>query len=228
MPYQTIANREARVKGILANRTDLAADIRNWLGDAYLEIGSGYDFEDLEASYEDMTVVNIDAYDLQANVRAIKSVVLIDPSSGQVILPDGKNIQYIRRIATVQNGVPSVYALYGSQIVFRPKPNKSYTLLVDYWKRPELATVVQDTELLMPTDWLEVLDMAAAMRGYMGKLQDPAKGGALHTFIFGGYNQAIGRKIPGMIKERQSRQQASAQSRNYAIQPRTSTYTGGR
>lgn len=215
----TIGDRATIIVSLLGGRTDLAAQISQWLANSYRDLASTVPFEELEDSESNLTVSAIGSYDYPATARAIKSLTLVQNTAPIPLWK--RNMTILDRYpTTVGLGVPSIWAPFGRQYFLRPVPNDSYELIVRFWQQAVIdPDDVNDTELKVPQDWLEIIDYQAQMRGYTD-LQEPDKAAAIRNLLYG---QGDPRK-PGLIKQRLTRIQAEYSNANYGMRPRITRY----
>lgn len=224
-----ISDRSTRVQNMLGGRTETGfiSRVYNWLMDAYLEIGMGYDFSELEST-SILTIPGTGLIGYDPTWRAIKGKpTLLKPD--QTVSPiDFKDISYIRRfpLTTGSSGPPRVVASFNRQLNFRPLPDTAgpYQVILDVWVKPTQAQNIQDTVLNLPDDWLEILDWAAAMRGHT-ELFERDKARELQMLLYGGYNADTKQKVTGIITQKMQQRQAEAPARDYGMQPRLQQYT---
>lgn len=221
----------------LGNRPDLTqpvaaigaiSRIELWLKNAYVSLGMGQSFSEMESTLTFTTTVGLDNYAYPTTVRAIKSLVLSRPD-GTVILPARKDIQYIRRYASVGiTSAPAIWAPFSSLIFFRPAPDMIYTATVDFWAKPVISGSLGTTPILLPDDWLEALTYDAAMRGHT-ELGEPEKARALAMLLYGFTDPQTGKFTPGMLQNLSNRMQAEAPFEDWGVQPkdRNQNYTAG-
>ena len=232
MAYQTISNREAGVKEKLGKRTDIDARIITWLRDAYLELGMAYPFDELLSSATTSTVAGTDEYNYPTGVRAIRRLSIID--NNQSILLDRKSIGYIDDFSTIAESRPSYYATWVTQgadeitrfVKLRTIPDKVYTLKWRTWLSPTINGTVENTKLQMPLDWLEILDYAAAMRGF-GDLLEHDRANALRDMLYGFIDQTTNRRQPGLIASRMTTMQAEYAAGSFPIGEMSRKYGHG-
>lgn len=234
-PYQTISQRKVPVSMKLGNRADLLqpaagsgasySRISGWLRDAYIAVTAVRTFEQTEVTYNFTTTQGADTYQLPWQVRAMKSFEGYD-STGTPIHVSWKNMAYIRRYnpgtqppstGTFQSR-PSIYTIWGQSIVFRPTPDNAYTFYMDAWQRPQITGDVDSTPLLVPDEWLEVVDYEAAVRGN-AELQQEDKSRNMQELLYGFTDPNTGRFVPGIIERMESREEASAPYVDWGIQP---------
>lgn len=231
-----IDERVERVKMMLGNRPDLELRIIDWLSDSYVELGMAYKFAELEDTYLMPTVDGTAIYDYPVTAaangsrlegyetRAIKGLTVMD-SNGARRPVHPKNIRIIDRYPTTSEGSPSIYASYGRQLYVRPVPDKEYTLIWRVWVKPLIETNRGATLIYLPDDWLEILDITAAMRGH-AELLERDKAQELFQHLHGCEDPRSGRRIPGIIQQRLTQRQAEFEMEEYATNPKYRRYTG--
>lgn len=218
----TIGDEVTVVASLLGGRTDLNSQISQWLANGYRDLASTVPFETLEETDNQVCVPNIGEYDYPSEARAIKSLTIQVPASSPASSRPlyKRNVNIIDRYIGVNPGVPAIWAPYNQQMILRPLPNDSYPLIVRYWEKVVIdADDINDTEILVPEDWLEIVEYEAMMRGYMD-LQELDRAGAIRSLLYG---QGDPRK-PGLIKQRLTRIQAESMDANYGVRPRITRY----
>lgn len=204
-----------------------------WLKDAYTEICLGYRFEELEQSVTDVFVPTIDVYQLPALCRMLRSVSILVGTQNQPRLIKRRHIRNIRRYQTTSLGPPSVYAPYnpGGQpsIIVRPVPDQGYPLIWDIQAKPTFdATAnhtIDKTVIFLPDDWIDILKWSTCLRGHTA-LVERDKAAEIQTLLFGGYDPVLGRRVPGMIKQRiAARDQVDIEDTEFGLQPMVRRFT---
>lgn len=223
----------------LGNRADLdtapaPSRLDKWMRDAYLSIGMKYSFSEMEISIQTNAVQNIDSIDYPADCRVLKALTFYK-SDGSAIPVEIKNIAYVRKYPTtnipgVTNtpplGPPSIAAPFGDKIYIRPVPDQNYTGFLDYWQKPQIAAAIADTDILLPDDWMELLDYFTQLRAFHA-LRQTEVAQQIQQLLYG-YRTDQNRMVPGLIAEAETRRQQQAKWMDYGIQPRmTSGYTAG-
>ncbi len=254
-----LANRRAFVAVALGNRADLSQQtanfvpsrIDNWIWQSYLNIGMSYAFSESEDSDNDQWQTGGDFLDYPPTARMLKSVAFFR-QDGTAIQIKWKDIAYIRRYPTQsasgqQNvGPPAIVAPYNLKLYVRPLCDQQiYNVTFDFWTQPQ-QIVGQDsvdppytsqgtadigaTQIQVPNDWLEVIDMGAMLRGYTS-LGERDKAQELQQLLFGFTTPTTGKMVPGLIATMWTRRQAQAPAMDYNIQPtsakRSFTNVGG-
>jgi hypothetical protein len=219
---------------MLGNRTDLTigdpSKVDIWVRDAYLELAMNYPFDELEDSVNDNFVQGVDTYEIPTEGRGIKALTLVFPAGGREPRPiRRRHIRNIRRYQTTNQGPPAIYAPLTPagqprSIIVRPVPDQSYSIIWDVWTLPTIQSDVEQTQIMMPADWLEVLRYAACIRGHV-ELQEQDKAQDKRTFLYGGQDAQTGRQVPGIIKQRMLSRMADQDDVEYNIVPRVRRYT---
>lgn len=237
-PFQTIGDRKINVAMKLGNRADLLqpavgsvftySRISGWLRDAYIATATCRVFEQTQTTLQFSTAAGSDTYPVPADMRAKIALTGYDQYNTPIIM-DEKNITYIRRYNSGQTGPgsaqnrPSLYCFFGSSIIFRPVPNGSFNMYLDYWQKPLIDSTLDDTELLLPDEWLEIIDYEAAVRGNAELLQED-KSRLIQELIYGFMDPTTQHYVPGLIERLQNREQAQSPYKDYGLQP---PYSGG-
>lgn len=223
-----IGDRVGIVASLLGGRTDLNANISQWIANAYRELANSLPFETLELTANTQTLANIDTVDYPVDARAIKSITIGVPVSNPISFRPlyKKNMAIIDRYAPSPTGIPSVWGPFAQQVVLRQVPNDAYPLIIRYWQLitldPSASTaVINVTPIQLPADWIEILDYAAQMRGYID-LQESDRAAAIHVLLYGDPNPR--KKQPGLIKQKLTRIQSEYENSNYGVRPRLTRY----
>lgn len=227
----TIADRKPDALLELGNRSDIdtgtPSRLDKWYRDSYIELAMNVPLETLEETTNGIFSEGTDIYTLPTGARLPKCITLIYSGSGNassVSILDYKDIAYIRQMTSQAPGPPAVYTLFKGQVIVRPTPDKSYNMIWDTWQLPTISSTISATPLLVPLDWLEIVDMGALMRGFKALLErDKAR--ELQELLYG-FKTPSGKAVPGYITYRQTQQQAGSEYENYGLQPRTRRYTG--
>lgn len=204
-----------------------------WLKDAYTEICLGYRFEELETSVNDVFVPNTDVYQLPALCRTLRAITLLFGAAQQPRPVRRRHIRNIRRYQTSSLGPPSIYAPFnpGGQpsIIVRPVPDQGYPLIWDIVSKPTFGNTanhtIDTTVNILPDDWVGVLKSLTKLKGHTA-LVEPDKAAAEQTYLFGGYDPAVGRRMPGVIKQLTApRDQTDIEEVEFGLQPVVRRYT---
>lgn len=220
----TIGDSVVTVQLNLGNRSDLAARISQWLAYAYIDLGMSYPFEELEDSIDDAFAPNIGTYDYPTGVRAIKTLSLTSTTNSQQPIKR-RDIKIIRRYNTnATQGPPSIYGTRAKQILVRPIPNQSFPFIWDVWMLPAVdqtsTTTINNSPVLLPLDWIEIMQLMATLRGHISLLERD-KAGEIHTLLYG---DPLDQTQPGLIKTKLLIHSAESYDSDYAIRPKNRAY----
>lgn len=220
-----ISDRTTTIQLMLGNRSDLADRIPRWTANAYIELGSNIPFPDLEEGPDDITTAaGADSYAYPTNALGITSCTMTFQGAKRAIRK--KNIEYIDLYPTSNPGPPVVWAPFKNEQVFRPVPDRDYLITRRFWKKPMVdqttINTINNTTLLLPDNWLEVLDYAAALRGFV-ELEENSKAGELRMLLYGDPKHPADN--PGLIKQRLTRIQTENMNSDYGMRMRIRNYT---
>lgn len=220
--------------------------IDNWIWQSYLNLGMSYPFDDAQLSITGQWQAGMDSIAYPVDARRIDAIQFYLLNGGIACRVSWKDISYLRRyppgpgplsMPVPSVGPPSVVADFGQQIFVRPLADSNiYNYVLDYWAKPTKLVGQSDltadppytslgsadiggTQLLVPNDWLEVIDMGAMMRGH-ASLGEPEKAQALQQLLYGFTVPTTGKFVPGLIAQMWNRRQAQAPAMDYSIQPR--------
>lgn len=233
MAYQQISARTTLVQNKLGGRTDLVSGspsrIDNWIKDSYIEIAYKVEFDEMKTTIIQDVGPDADFIAYPATTRAIKVITAYDDNGG-VFSMSPTDIKMLRKypITSSNDSSPGKYAVFGQNIFFRPKFDKTYHLYIDIWQKPTIAGTVNQTNLQVPDDWLEIIDYGAAMRGH-AELLERDKAQEIMILLYGTSDPNTGKYTPGLIYQRMNRRQAEAPSYDYGLVPKTvrQGYTSG-
>lgn len=204
-----------------------------WLKDAYTEICLGYRFEELETSVTDAFVPNNDVYQLPAQCRFLRAVTLLFGTNQEPRAVRRRHIRNIRRYSSASQGPPRIYAPFnpGGQpsIIVRPVPDQGYPFIWDIQVKPTFDATsnhtIDLTTITLPDDWFGVLKSLTKLKGHVA-LGENDKAQAEQTYLFGGYDPALGRRVPGVIKQLTApRDQLDIEDVEFGVQPLVRRYT---
>lgn len=221
--------------------------IDNWLWQSYLNLGMSYLFAENEDSSSGQWVAGMDYIAYPPQARSISSIAFYQ-QNGTAIKVSWKDIPYLRRypagpasIPTTQPvlsvGPPSIVAPFGNKLYVRPYADSNiYSFIADLWLKPVQIIGQSDptanppyislgsadigaTQLLVPDDWLEIVDLGAILRGHISLIERD-KAQEVQSLLFGTTIPTTGKQVPGLIAQMWTRRQAQAPAMDYNIQPR--------
>lgn len=194
------------------NRTNDTARAAVWLRDALLEIASNPDYRDDFAELEELGPffnltapvggVGTQEY-AESNITPIGDIQLATldirvwtdpPTNSNWRKLDNAHYQKTDRFQPVFS-LPTEWYRFGLNIGFNPIPDKPYQIQARVLRTHPIATPIQNTLILLPTDWNEVIIWAAVQRGFM-ELLEWDKAGAVNKLLHGDPKDA---SQPGLI-----------------------------
>lgn len=224
-----IGDRAATIQLMLGNRTDLTSRIPTWTANGYIELASNIPFPDLEASDYLQTTAGGgfpptgDTYAYPTDARGILSATMYINNVPRPLKK--KNIEYVDLYPTFTPGPPAIWAPFNYQMVLRPVPDQAYTILRRFWTNPVVdftdSSSINGTTILIPYDWLEVIDYMAALRGFM-ELQNTQKVMEYRQVLYGDPNDM--KKNPGLIKQHLTQIQSENMNSDYGMRMKVRPY----
>lgn len=180
----TIADVENEVIKKVENRTSDVARARIWIRDSVLEITGNPDFrnefdelEILGPTYN--LVVGTQEYAFSnfitapdVNLATLDFFLWTDPPTNATRRQlTNMDYQEADRINPT-NGQPTKWYRFGDTVGFVNRPDKTYQTRARILRQHPIDDVtLQNTVLLVPRDWLEIVCYAAAMRGFIELLE---------------------------------------------------------
>ena len=162
-----LSDMRAELNLMLGGRPDTSpGELNRWLNFAYLDMASSLEIDELKANLTFLSVVANPLFMLPINVRAIRSVSLVDPTdtvNGGHDLALSTLSSYRR--AAARSGTPREYLRDNRFLLLYPTPDIAKTMLLDFWIRP--AKLVADTDSpIVPEEWHEAIIKSAASKGH--------------------------------------------------------------
>ena len=217
----------------LSAREDLVArGVYYWIQDAILELSRNFRFQGLERTGPQFQfTVGVTSYapTVWMDVIAKETITNLIPSIFRFFNPFsptniGVNAGSTMKWKTVDAlelmfqspGIPTYFTRYNDQLLVAPQPDTSYTAYVRYQvEHPFSTPEVEPTDpFLLPNDWKEIVEYAAALRGAtVLRMLDYAN--QYHGVLFGDpeYQRSSGgRGQPGLIARRHSQMETDSTS----------------
>ena len=218
-----LQNLEQEVILKLENRVSETANIDRWLRDSLIEISGNPDYRDsfpeLEVigplfnltggsaiiptgtsiqEYVESNFLNV----LDANIKTLDFLLWTDyPTNANRKQLNPTSYQDTDKYISVPS-LPNEWYRYGGSIGFNPPPNLNYQVQARYQRRHPITDYfnalgqLNQTVLLMQTEWYEILEWAAAMRGF-AELLNYERAAQIRTLIWG--DPAHPNDNPGLI-----------------------------
>lgn len=180
---QTVVNRMNR------SDTDITTSAVNWLVQAYLDIAARYPFVELQRYATVTTVAGQREYSLPDGVRAVLALALEDPlivnANGTPLTRRLKKTSFRDIIKANFNiaQVPVRYARWNDKFFIDPIPDRStYRLKLFGWIYPD-TTSRENTTVLLPPEWIEVMEWHAVWRGLCEHIDYDAANNVLKNIL---------------------------------------------
>jgi hypothetical protein len=146
-----------------------------YVNSAYLQVQRDGQFNWRENQVEDDTTIQMVAgtekYNLPSDFVRLDYIQTRD----NLFVLRASTLSKIRTRGNTGNSAPNEYFIYGNQIGFYPKPDKSYTTLILYRKRLATLTDSQDSEL--PSDFDQAIIKYAAYLAWSSPRGNPQVAG---------------------------------------------------
>lgn len=149
-------------------RPDLQDQCNENAGNFYLLLTSAVPFEEFEVTSAELPLSTTSTtVDLSAlSINAILSVRLTNGSTIRRLRRSNTRVYDSLNFATTP-GVPATYARWNKNIEVEKLPNNpSMTIRIRYWQLPVLESKVEDTEIVIPTPWYELMRYETLYRIY--------------------------------------------------------------
>ena len=215
----------------LSNRTDLLArGVYQWIQDAILEISRDFRFQGLERSGPQFqcTAGQI-SYPLSDFMNVVPGEVITNlmPSLFRFFNPftpgAGNNAGSTLKWKTIDAlelmfqtpGIPTYFTRYNDLLYVAPVPDTTYTAYLRYQvEHPFSDPPVASDPFLLPNEWKEIIEYAAALRGAtVLRLLDYSS--QYHSTLFGDpefQRSSGGRGQPGLIARRKTQMETDGTS----------------
>lgn len=236
----TIQNLEQETVLKLENRTSETASIDRWLRDSIVEIAGNPDYRD---SFPDLEILGAVT---NLTGGGVGTAVQEYPEAQFIALASDYNIKTLdfmiwtdyptnltrRQLNpshfqesdkfTSYPSLPTEWYRFGNTIGFDPPPNKNYQVQARIMRRHPITDyfnvsgMLNATVVLLPNEWFEVLEWAAAIRGFM-ELLEFEKAGEVKTMLWG--DPAHPNDNPGLIASVKTKRRAEAWMQQQPLRP---------
>jgi hypothetical protein len=224
-----IADLENEVILRTENRTSDTARADVWIRDALLEVTSDPDFRNEFDQLEEFGVafnltIGVQEYDEIAhfipggdiNVATLDILIWQDPPTNSIRRK--LNWSHYQKADNFQPNLalPTEWYRFGQTIGFNPTPDKSYQVQTRMLKQhPINDNQLNQTVILIPRDWNEILIWGAVERGFM-ELLEFEKADKIHRLLHGDPKYP---DRPGLWNGRKKRREMEAHRTETALRP---------
>jgi hypothetical protein len=222
-----IQNLEQEVLLKAENKTTDAARADAWLKDALLELTSNpsfrNEFDQLEEygnlfnltsqvqEYPETALVPLTHY----NTATLDILIWQDPPTNSIRRKLG--FSHYQKADNFQPtfSLPTEWYRFAQNIGFTPVPDKPYQVQTRMLRQHPINPVLNQTTILIPNDWNEILVLAAVERGFIEYLEYE-KAGAIHKLLHGDPKHP---ERPGLLEGRKKRREMEAWRTEGALRP---------
>jgi hypothetical protein len=210
-----------------------------WIRDALLEIAGNTDYRDEFSELEILgplfnltgsttPSLSVQEYDESniiptgdINMATLDILIWRDPPKNSVRQKlDPSHYQEVDK-SQVSPGVPTKWYRFGGSIGFQSTPDKNYQIQARVLRQHPIAdAALQTTVILLPRDWNEILEWAAAERGFM-EMQEFEKASGIHTLLYGDPKYPT---KPGLIAGRKKKRGREAHRTTGRLRPIVQSY----
>lgn len=231
----------------LENKTSETASVDRWLRDALIEISGNPDYRD---SFPELEVTgpffNLTGGSVTTSVQeyAESNFISVLDTLNKTLdfriwidFPTNQrskklNPSHFQETDKFQSSpsLPTDWYRYGLTIGFEPPPNLNYQVQARVMRRHPITDyfntngLLNQTVILLPQEWFEVLEWAAAMRGFMEFLEFE-KANEVRTLLWG--DPAHPNDNPGLIASVKTKRRAEAWLEQQPLRPVIKGYCWG-
>jgi len=224
-----IADLENEVILRTENQTTNTARADIWIRDALLEITSDPDFRNefdqlevfgapfnLSPKIQEYAESNLLPTVSTVNTATLDILIWQDPPTNSIrrkLMPS-----HYQKADNFQPtfSLPTEWYRFGSSIGFTPVPDKAYQVQTRMLQQHPINDAnLNQTVILIPRDWNEILIWAAAERGFMEYLEYE-KAGKIHQLLYGDPKHP---DRPGILEGRKKRREMEAHRTEEALRP---------
>lgn len=210
-----IGNLEQEVLLKCENKTSDLTRVDVWIRDAILEITSNpsfrNEFDDLEEYGQQMNMVPRQQEYAESllvpgtdwNTATLDILIWQDPPTNQIrrkLL-----MSHYQKADNFQPtfSLPTEWYRFAHTIGFTPVPDKAYQIQTRMLKQHPFSTPLNQTPILIPNDWNEILVYAAVERGFI-EYMEYEKAQKVHMLLYGDPKEP---QRPGLIEGRKKRRE---------------------
>jgi hypothetical protein len=145
----TLASMRVWLQRALGGRDDLPTSrIDEWINDAYLDVCTSLDIDEMKGSLAITTTTGQAMYRLPAVVSSTQGAALTDSTLNNGGQPLSKVDKSAYRDWSNQSGRPEHYFREGELVILYPTPDKAYSVVLDIRIRPVILTLDTHSPIL--------------------------------------------------------------------------------
>lgn len=238
----TIQNLEQEVILKVENRTSETANVDRWLRDSLIELTGNPDLRDSFSELEEYGPVfnltggtvatSVQEYaetnfvpqgpPADYNIKTLDFLVWVDyPTNQQRRRMTPTHFQDADKFQSSPS-LPNSWYRFGNTIGFEPTPNQNYQVQARIMRRHPITDyfnssgLLNTTVILMPNEWYEVLEWAAAQRGFM-ELLEFEKANSVRTLLWGDPEHP--NDMPGLVASVKTKRRQEAWLQEQPLRP---------
>jgi hypothetical protein len=227
VPVFLIQDLEQEVLLRCENKTSDISRVDVWLRDALLEFTSDPQFRNefdqletygpffnLTAQQQEYPESNI-VPDGDYNIATLDILIWQDPPTNSVRRKlDPSHYQKADNFQPTFS-LPTEWYRFSDLIGFTPVPDKAYQIQARLLRQHPIADTINQTQILIPRDWNEILVWAAVQRGFMEYLEYE-KAQKIYMLLHGDPRHP---ERPGLIESRKKRREMEAWRQEASLRP---------
>lgn len=165
----TIGDLTTELESNFLFRVDLTSSLYIFMRNFYRVLCSKVPFEELQLRSNFNCVIGNAEVDLSSlKLAGIMSIYIEYSSSpSQGIRLKRSHTRLYDNMGTMPNGRPHTYARFNKKIELLPPPDNTYTLKVRYWQTADINATVQNTTIVAPDAWHELIQWETYYRALM-------------------------------------------------------------
>ncbi len=237
--YGTILNLESETILKLENRTSETANIDRWIRDSLIEISGNPDYRDsfpeLEVwgpvfqltggtqstsvqEYDEANIINVG----DALIKTLDILIWVDFPTNTVRKQLNPSMYQDSDKFQSFPSLPQDWYRFAGLIGFEPSPDKNYSVQARVMRRHPITDyfnasgLLNTTAILLPPEWFEILEWAAAMRGFM-ELLEFEKASEIRTMLWGDPEKP--NDNPGLIASVKTKRRQEAWMQQQPLRP---------
>lgn len=231
--FNTIGDLASEVILKLENRTSDLKRAYQWLAESLLELTSDSklreEFDQFEAKgppfilspnqreYAFSNVLNFPDY----NDGTLDMIIWTDPPANTNYLRLNYTVYQFADTYSNNPGRPTAWYRFNDLFGFDLVPDMKYQIQVRYQQQYPIAQPLQNTQVLLPNNWLDVVVLIAVYRGFI-ELNEYEKASATYQILHGDPEKP---GDPGLIYKRRKRFQREAWRQETSLRPWVGRYS---
>lgn len=231
--FNTIGDLSSEVIIKLENRTTDLQRAYQWIAESLLELTSSAklreEFDQLESSgpkyllsptqreYAFSNFINFPDY----NDGTLNMRIWTDPPANTNYLRLNDTTYQLVDTYSNNPGRPTAWYRFNDLVGFDLVPDMAYQVQMRYQRQYPIIYPLQNTQVLLPNDWLDIVVLLAVYRGFI-ELNEYEKGAETYKILHGDPEKP---GDPGLIYKRRKRFQREAWRKEQSLRPWVGRYS---